>query len=102
MALLDSTSFLGLSWQETREIVNKIINTIFLIFIYFAFLIQTYKKNLYIYEKLVSFSLVSETRSITTTFSFIAKTYVYGKIAPSPVVTESEIRFFDDTDEGGV
>ena len=44
----------------------------------------------------------SETRSITTTFSFIAKTYVYGKIAPSPVVTEAEIRMFEDTDEGGV
>jgi len=40
----------------------------------------------------------SETRSITTTFSFIAKTYVYGKIAPSPVVTQSEIRMFEDTD----
>jgi hypothetical protein len=37
----------------------------------------------------------SETRSITTTFSFIAKTYVYGKIAPSPVVTESELRMFE-------
>ena len=45
----------------------------------------------------------SETRSITTTFSFIAKTYVYGKIAPSPVVTQSEILMFEDTDtdEGG-
>lgn len=42
----------------------------------------------------------SETRSITTTFSFIAKTYVYGKIAPSPVITQSEISMFEDTDTG--
>jgi len=40
----------------------------------------------------------SETRSITTTFSFIAKTYVYGKTTEEQVVTEADIRMFEDTD----
>ena len=40
----------------------------------------------------------SETRSITTTFSFIAKTYVYGKTTEEQVVTEADIRVFEDTD----
>lgn len=43
----------------------------------------------------------SETRSITTTFSFIAKTYVYGKIAPAPVVTEAELRLFESDFDSG-
>tara|TARA_X000001382_G_scaffold85919_1_gene61014 strand:- start:93 stop:1142 length:1050 start_codon:yes stop_codon:yes gene_type:complete len=40
----------------------------------------------------------SETRSITTTFSFIAKTYVYGKTTDEQVVTDADIRMFEDTD----
>jgi len=40
----------------------------------------------------------SETRSITTTFSFIAKTYVYGKTTEEQVITDTDIRMFEDTD----
>ena len=37
----------------------------------------------------------SETRSITTTFSFIAKTYVYGEIKEQGVVENAELRMFE-------
>ena len=38
----------------------------------------------------------SETRSITTTFSFIAKAYVYGKISSQTVVEDAELRMFEE------
>jgi len=37
----------------------------------------------------------SETRSITTTFSFIAKTYVYGEIKEQGVIENAELRMFE-------
>jgi len=38
----------------------------------------------------------SETRSITTTFSFIAKAYIYGKISSQTVVEDAELRMFQE------
>jgi len=38
----------------------------------------------------------AETRSITTTFSFIAKAYVYGKISSQTVIEDAELRMFQE------
>ena len=40
----------------------------------------------------------SETRSITTTFSFIAKSYVYGEQKSSPIIEQADLRFFAEED----
>tara|TARA_R110001592_G_scaffold214695_1_gene467674 strand:- start:58 stop:1161 length:1104 start_codon:yes stop_codon:yes gene_type:complete len=40
----------------------------------------------------------SETRSITTTFSFIAKTYVYGEQRNTPIIEQADLRFFVEED----
>ena len=40
----------------------------------------------------------SETRSITTTFSFIAKSYVYGEQKTSPIIEQADLRFFAEED----
>lgn len=39
----------------------------------------------------------SETRSITTTFSFIAKTYIYGNQKNTPMIETSNLNFFTET-----
>ena len=39
----------------------------------------------------------SETRSITTTFSFIAKTYIYGNQKNTPMIETSNLNFFTGT-----
>jgi hypothetical protein len=41
----------------------------------------------------------SETRSITTTFSFIAKTYIYGRTTAEPIVTDADLRIFESDPE---